>query len=145
MSSEVNAIGEGVVTYTGMVHGVDCDVMGHLNTARSAAIFDSATWTMLSRLGYRWRPDAEIGWVDRKNTIQYEREVPVDQPIRVVTRVTRLGEKSMTLLHGLQVGEARELATTYEAVLVQFDNVRRCATRIPDSYRAEIARYLSSG
>ncbi|MFC4312900.1 acyl-CoA thioesterase [Steroidobacter flavus] len=134
-----------VVTYTGIVHGVDCDVMGHLNTARSAALFDSATWAMLSRLGYRWRPDAEIGWVDRKNTIEYEREVPVDTPIRVVTRVTRLGEKSMTLLHELQVAEPWERATTFEAVLVQFDNRRRCATRIPDSHRAEIAKYLSPG
>jgi acyl-CoA thioester hydrolase len=145
MSSDVSATGESVVTYTGIVHGVDCDVMGHLNTARSAAIFDSATWVMLSRLGYRWRRDAEIGWVDRKNTIQYEREVPVDTPIRVVTRVTRLGEKSMTLLHELQVAESWERATTFEAVLVQFDNRRRAATRIPEANRAEIAKYLSQG
>lgn len=133
---------EDVVTYTGYVHGVDCDVMGHLNTARSAAMFDSATGALLSRLGYRWRPDAELGWVDVKNIIEYKREVPVDTGVRIVTRVIRMGEKSLTLLHELQRGEPWELATTCEAVLVQFDNQRRCSTRIPDDRRAEIGKYL---
>lgn len=133
---------DGVVTYTGMVYGVDCDVMGHLNTARSAAMFDSATWSMLKQLGYHWRRDAPLGWVDVKNVIQYEGEVAVDMPVRIVTRVVRLGEKSMTLLHELQTSEPWTRATTCEAVLVQFDNQLRRATRIPDEYRAEIARHL---
>jgi len=114
-----------VLTYTGAVHGVDCDLMRHLNTARCAAMFDSATWNMLKQLGYQWRREAELDWVDVKNVIQYEREVPVDSAVRIVSRVTRLGEKSITLLHELQVGEPWLRATTFEAVLVQFDNRRR--------------------
>lgn len=142
MSADESDDAGGVVTYVGLVHGVDCDLMGHLNTARYAAMYDSATWSMLNRLGYRWRRDAELGWVDVKNVIQYEREVPVDTAVRVVTQVTRLGEKSMTLLHQLQIGEAWTRASTFEAVLVQFDNQRRVSTRIPDLHRAQAAKYL---
>lgn len=132
-----------VVTYTSPVHGVDCDLMGHLNTARSAAIFDSATWRMLQQLGYQWHRDGELDWVDVKNVIQYEREVPVDSVLRVVSRVTRVGEKSITLLHELQVGEPWMRATTFEVVLVQFDTRRRCSAAIPPAHRAEIIRYLA--
>lgn len=133
-----------VVTYVGTVHGVDCDLMGHLNTARSAAMFDSASWSMLKLLGYVWHPAAELGWADVKNVIQYEREVPVDTPLQITSSVTRLGEKSITLLHELETGDPWTRATSFEAVLVQLDMRKRCSTRIPDAYRAEIARYLAS-
>jgi len=132
----------GTITYTAIVHGVDCDLMGHLNTARSAAMFDAATWNMMNRFGYRWRRDAELGWVDVKNVIQYEREVPVDAAVRIVTSVLRMGEKSITLLHELQTGESWARATSFEAVLVQFDNRHRRATAIPESYRTKIGEYL---
>lgn len=142
MSAGENEARDGAITYVGVVHGVDCDLMGHLNSARSAAMFDSATWSMLKLLGYRWRADTQLGWVDRKNVIQYEREVAVDMPVRVITRVTRLGEKSITLLHELQTADPWTRATTFEAVLVQFDNQLRCSTPIPDAYRVEISKYL---
>ncbi|MBL8266303.1 acyl-CoA thioesterase [Steroidobacter sp.] len=141
-TAPTNPTSEGVVTYVGVVHGVDCDLMGHLNTARYAAMYDSATWSMLNKLGFRWRADAPLGWVDVRNVIEYEREVPVDSAVRIVTRVKRVGEKSMTLLHELQTGDPWQRNSTFEAVLVQFDNVRRCSTRIPDEHRAEISKYL---
>jgi len=142
-ASENGAESVGVVTYSNLVHGVDCDLMGHLNSARAAAMFDAATWSMLKRLGYRWQRDAALGWVDVKNVIEYEREVPVDTAIRIVTSVRRLGEKSITLWHELQTGEPWTRATTFEAVLVQFDIQRRRPTPIPDGYRGEIVRYLT--
>lgn len=142
MSAGESGARDGAITYVGVVHGVDCDLMGHLNTARSAAMFDSATWSMLSRFGYRWHRDAQLGWVDLKNVIQYQREVAVDSKVRVITRVTRLGEKSITLLHELQTAEPWTIATTFESVLVQFDNQLRCSIRIPDAHRVEISKCL---
>lgn len=132
-----------VVTYVGTVHGVDCDLMGHLNTARYAAMFDSATWSMLKLLGYVWRPAAELGWADVKNVIHYEREVLVDMSLRITTRVTRLGEKSITLLHELEIGDPWSRAASFEAVLVQLDTQQRRSIRIPDAYRTEIEKYLA--
>jgi acyl-CoA thioesterase FadM len=130
------------VTYSGFVHSVDCDLMGHLNTARSAAIFDSANWKMLGLLGYRWRPDHKVGWADVKNVILYEREVPVDSVIHVESCVSRLGAKSITLHHELFVEGVSQRCTSFDAVLVQFDLVQRVAVPIEESYRTLASQYL---
>lgn len=134
--------GSKVVTYTGYVHGVDCDLFGHLNTARYGAIFDSATWRMLGVLGYRWQPGGTIGWADVKNTITYEGEVPVDSDVQVVSRVSRVGDKSVTLVHELAVDGHAQRAATIEAVLVQFDLRERKAVRVLDDFRREALKYV---
>lgn len=134
--------GRGAVTYSGVVHGVDCDLMGHLNTARSAAIFDSATWKMLGLLGYRWRPDLRIGWADVKNVILYEREVRVDSAIQVQSCVSRLGTKSITVHHELYVEGEPQRCTSFETVLVQFDLERRLAVPLEERYRTQASQYL---
>lgn len=134
--------GRRAVTYSGFVHSVDCDLMGHLNTARSAAIFDSANWKMLGLLGYRWRPDLKVGWANVKNVILYEREVPVDAVIHVASCVSRLGAKSITLHHELFVEGVSQRCTSFDAVLVQFDLSQRLAVPLEESYRARASQYL---
>lgn len=131
------------MTYSGAVHGVDCDLMGHLNTARYAAIFDSANWKMLALLGYRWQPGIRIGWADVKNVILYEREVRVDTVIEVTSCVSRLGTKSITLHHELFSRGETVRSASFEAVLVQLDLEQRVAIPLEEGCRALALQYLA--
>lgn len=82
-----------VVTYRGVAHPWLCDAMGHLNTRHYVGMFDDATVGFLAMLGYRTREWAAEGrgWVDARNVIEYESEVPPGNAVVVRSGVARLG------------------------------------------------------
>jgi acyl-CoA thioester hydrolase len=116
--------------------------MGHMNTARYAAIFDAATWTFLRALGYQWRVDAQWGWADVKNTFEYLRELPVDSHYYVSSFVSRLGGASFTLIHELHRSDESYLAARCEAILVSFDRHARKSVKLTDEFRARAWKVL---
>lgn len=126
-----------VLTYSGFIHGVDCDLMGHLNTARYAAIFDAASWRMFGSLGYRWSATAVLGWADVRNVIDYYSEVSVDSEVYTLSLMSRVGQKSITLVHELWVKGQSSAAARFEAVVVQFDLRMRRAVAIAAEYRSQ--------
>ena len=134
-----------IETYRGVVHGCDCDLMGHLNTVRYAAIFDSATWTMLRHLGYRWTREAQAGWADIRNVFEYKQEIPVDAVIFVESNISRLGKTSLTLHHELQYEDALHPggAARGEVVLVRFDLRERRPDPHPDDFRLAVLPFIA--
>ncbi len=143
MSAHLNAE-KAARTYEGNVHGVDCDLQGHLNTARYAAVFDAASWRLYGLLGYRWSSEAQIGWADVKSIITYHREVIVDSRITVRSMVFHLGTKSMTVFHELFVNDEHKPAASFELIVVQFDLKARRATEILAEYRHRAQEYLQT-
>ena len=130
-------------TYRGVVHGCDCDLMGHLNTVRYAAIFDSATWTMLRHLGYRWTREGRTGWADVRNVFEYAREIPVDSKVFVQTSISQLGRTSLKIYHRLHVeGASEDSSATAEIVLVRFDLRQRRPEPFPEEFREAAAPFL---
>jgi len=129
-------------TFRGMVCGVDCDLMGHMNTARYAVIFDAATWTFLRALGYRWQVDGQSGWTDAKNTFEYLRELPVDTQYYVLSSVSRLGGASLTLIHELYRSDESCISARCETILVSFDRHARKSMKLTDEFRERASQFL---
>jgi acyl-CoA thioester hydrolase len=129
-------------TYKGVVAGVDCDLMGHMNTARYAAVFDAATWAMLRVLGYSWKPDNIGGWADAKNVTEYFGELAVDASYNVVTSVSRVGTKSVTFVHELRRIDDTGVAARCEVVLVSFDRLARKSSPLPDEFRSRAEAHV---
>ncbi len=127
-----------VETYRGAVYPWHCDTMGHMNTQFYTAIFDSASFHMLSRLvPYSQMQARKHGWADVKMTVVYEHETPAGALVHVRSTLTRLGSKAIEYRHSLLNSESGVLHATADIVTVLFDLTARKALPIDDAIRAK--------
>ncbi|MEL6622910.1 MAG: acyl-CoA thioesterase, partial [Pseudomonadota bacterium] len=60
--------------------------------------------------------------------------------VDIGSRVARVGNKSLQLVHGVFLGGSETCVTTGECTLVFFDKVARGSTTPPDTLRTELQR-----
>lgn len=126
-----------IETYRGVVYPWHCDSMGHMNTQFYCAIFDAASFHMLSRLG----PYAELepqsqGWADVKQTIEYKHETRAGALVHVKSVLLKTGNKSVEFRHSMLNSETGALHATSENITVLFDLKARRALPLSDAIRA---------
>jgi acyl-CoA thioester hydrolase len=124
-------------TYRGAVYPWQCDSMGHMNTQFYCAIFDSAGFHALSRLG----PYAELkplgqGWADVKQTIEYKHKTRAGALVHVKSTLLRAGSKSVEIQHSLLNSESGALHATSATITVLFDLIGRKALPLSEAIRA---------
>ena len=119
-----------------------CDVMGHMTTRHYIAIFDDASYHLLSRV-FGWSgsdaADNDLGWVDVKHTVEYLDEVRNGQLLQVSGKLIKLGKKSIVVHYEMRETSSQKVVATLEAVSVLFNTKTREAVVIPDDMRPEIA------
>ena len=126
-----------IETYRGVAYPWHCDSMGHMNTQFYAALYDGATFHLLSMLGpYAELKQRGLGWADVRQLIEYKHEVPAGSLLVVRTTLKRLGNKSVEFLHELRNVETDRLHSTSEQVTVLFDLEKRAAAPLDETIRA---------
>ncbi|MEQ9641011.1 MAG: thioesterase family protein [Alphaproteobacteria bacterium] len=133
-----------VETFRGVVYPWDCDHLGHMNVKNYVGMFDQGAFHILSMMGFGSADMHDVGatLVDAQHTIKYLIEQPVGSLIRVESAVTRLGNKSIVVLHRMWNTETNEMGATSEVVSVYFDLKSRKSLPIPDAIRDRIKPFV---
>lgn len=113
----------------------DQDSMGHVNNVSIAAYFEVGRVQMVQTILDRF-DHPELDFILARVAIDYHNEFHYPGTVEVGARLLRLGNKSMTSVYGLFLGD-RCLATS-EAVNVFFDIDKRASVAPPDEIRAAL-------
>lgn len=122
---------------TDNIRFADVDVQGHVNNVKFATFVETGRVT-ISRdpvQGFQV-PDATFAL--RKLTIEYLAEMKWPGQVTIATRIQRLGTSSLTLAHGLFVGDT--CAATAESVLVLIDRQTHRPRPFPDDIAAKLRK-----
>jgi acyl-CoA thioester hydrolase len=117
----------------------DLDPQGHLNNAKYLTYFEHARISYIAHLGL-WKSDSfmDIGVILADAKVTYQSPVLFGQNIHVGVRISRLGNKSMTMEYLLEdTTDGSELATG-STVLVAYDYRKECTIPIPPQWRQVI-------
>lgn len=124
----------------------DLDPQGHVNNARYLTYMEQARVAYFRQLGL-WKEESwlDIGFILAEARVTFIRPILFGWPLRVGARVSRLGNKSMTMDYRLEdKRDSVELATG-SAVLVAYDYRTSTTLPIPDHWRERIDRFEELG
>ncbi len=120
----------------------DLDPQGHVNNARFLTYFEQARVHYLIHLGLFSQEQSflEIGIILAEAAITFKAPVYFGTQARVRARVSRLGNKSMTMEYEMADDEGKVYATG-SSVLVTFDYRTHSTIPIPPAWREKISRF----
>jgi acyl-CoA thioester hydrolase len=127
-----------IETYRAVVYPWHCDHQGHMTTMHYVGMFDAAFWHQLSAQGFTraYLEARGTGFVDVRDTIEYQAELPVGSLVVVESGLVKVGTTSVVGLHRMKDAETGEVAATSEKVTVYFDLTARRKTPLPNDLRA---------
>ena len=119
----------------------DCDMGGHVHNAAYLHYFESARVNFfVSELGTNWDWGAN-GLILKKNIVEYQHPVHIEDDLKVEVRTTHIGTKSFTLSYAVINGNGL-LMTSGESVVVCFDYTHNHSIEIPRKMKALLLRHL---
>lgn len=119
----------------------DQDPVGHVNNAAMATFLEQGRTTFIYPLMDQYAgPDLEI--VLARLIIDYLRELKFPGTVDIGSRVARVGNKSLALVHGVFAGESDTCVSTGACTLVFFDPVKRTSMSPPDDLRSHLTALI---
>ncbi len=131
-----------IETNKGVVHPWLCDVMGHLTVRHYTAMFDDASYHLANACGLNVTKESEIGFVDLQLTMKFISELPVGSLFYIRSGFSKLGNKSVTMVHQMFNCADDSLAATMEEVVVFFNLRSRQSMMMPDEFRKKAEALL---
>jgi acyl-CoA thioester hydrolase len=125
------------------VRYADLDPQGHVNNARHLTFFEQARIQYLINLGLfaTGQSYMDMGLIIAEARVTYLAPVYFGQDVRVGTRTTRLGDKSLTVEHTLFDGATGVELATASTVLVAYDYRAEKSMPLPDEWREKIMAF----
>ena len=113
------------------------DANQHMNVAYYMVVFDKATEAFLQQLGIgRAYTESGAGTVFAlEANIRYERELRLQEEVRITTRLVDHDRKLMHLLHSMRREGSGERAATMDLLLLHVDPVTRRSSPWPPEAR----------
>jgi acyl-CoA thioester hydrolase len=117
----------------------DLDPQGHVNNAKYLTYMEQARVGYIRRLGV-WKGDSflDIGIILADARVTFRSPILFGMDVRVGVRVTKLGNKSLTMQYRLENGVAGLELATGESVLVAYDYRSAQTIPVPGEWRAAI-------
>jgi len=113
----------------------DMDILGHLNNAVYATLFEAGRVAYVEqRLGAM--TPAGAGYVIVRLEIDFRAEARYPGTADIMTAITRLGASSMTFAQQIRI--AGKLVASAACICALFDLTRRTALRLPEHLREQI-------
>ena len=127
-----------IETFRAVVYPWHCDHQGHMTTMHYVGMFDAAFWHHVSAMGFTraYMTQQATGFVDVKDTIEYQAELAVGSLVVIESGLLRVGTSSITTRHQMRDSETNTIAATSEKVSAYFDLNARCATPIPKAIKS---------
>ena len=127
--------GQGTLLTSVTLRYSDMDVLGHLNNAVYATLFEAGRVAYVEEKLAALTP-AGTGYVIVRLEIDFNAEARYPGTADITTAITRLGGSSMTFTQEIRI--AGKLVASATCVCALFDLTRRKALRLPDSMRERI-------
>jgi acyl-CoA thioester hydrolase len=120
----------------------DLDPQGHVNNASYLTFIEQARIAYIRHLGL-WPGDSflNIGVIVADVHLTFRAPILFGEDLQVGVRVTRLGNKSLTMEHVVEEAAAHTEFATASTVLVAYDYHAHQTILIPAEWRQVIARF----
>jgi acyl-CoA thioester hydrolase len=121
----------------------DLDAMRHVNNATYLTYLEEARIAYFKDVLNMQKNDLDFGAVVARIDISYLQPVTLGEEIEVLTRVSKLGNKSSDVEHIIIVNRNGEKLTAAEALtkLVSYDYEKLCSTVIPVKVKERIKEF----
>ena len=132
------------ITYRGVVHPWQCDVMGHMNVVYYASKFDDAAWQFLSMLGIdaAYFEKTRCGVAALEQHITYVSELHAGATVTVRSGLIELTEKVVRIRHEMRNNSTGGLSAAMILTIVHFDTRRRKSCPFPQNVHARAQEYI---
>jgi acyl-CoA thioester hydrolase len=119
----------------------DIDAQGHVNNAKYLTYMEQGRMAYLLQLGM-WDGSSfvDIGTILAQVKVDYLAPIRLLQPIRVGVRVSRLGNKSLTMQYGLEDAQSAQKLATGESIVVAYDYRQHTSIPVPEAWRKAIIK-----
>jgi acyl-CoA thioester hydrolase len=127
------------------VRYADLDPQGHVNNARFLTFFEQARVSYLIHLGLFSKDQSflEVGIIIADAKVTFLAPVYFGQDVRVGVRVSRIGNKSMTMEYQVLDGANRQELANGSTTLVAYDYHLHQTMPVPDEWRTKIHQFES--
>ena len=117
----------------------DLDPQGHVNNAKYLTYMEQARVAYIRHLGV-WKGDSflDIGIILAEVSVTFLKPITLGMDVRVAVRVSRLGNKSLTMEYRLENGPGGEQLATGDSVLVAYDYHSGETIPVPPGWRQAI-------
>ncbi len=117
----------------------DQDSFGHVNNTLYFRWFESARLEYLARIGLSAsKAAASVGPILAAINCNFRRQLKFPDHVQIGARITRMGSKSLTMVHSIYSEAAGAIAADGESTLVAFNYPEQRSCPIPDEIRAAI-------
>jgi acyl-CoA thioester hydrolase len=122
----------------------DLDPQGHVNNARYMTYLEQARIAYIRRLGL-WESDSflDVGIILANAQITFQKPILFYDQIQVGVRISRLGNKSLTMQYQIVRIENGEIFADASTVLVTYDYHQQVTIPIPENWRTTIQSFES--
>ena len=115
-----------------------------MNTQFYCQLFDGATLHFLAEIAKRSDlQQAECGWVDLRQVIEYKHEIRSGELLVIRTQMTKVGNSSLGFLHELRDTDSETLRATSEHVVALFSLTQRKSTPLGPEARQRATALLN--
>ena len=122
----------------------DLDPQGHVNNASYLTYLEQARIAYIRNLGL-WEKKSflDVGIILADVQITFQKPILFHDLIQVGVKITRLGNKSLTMQYEIEGIESRELFARASTVLVTYDYHLQASIPIPENWRTTIQKFES--
>jgi len=129
-------------THNIQIRFADLDTQWHVNNARYMTFMEDARYAYITSLGlFDGQSFHELPMIVAKVTIDYLAPIHPGQDVCVKTRVSRLGNKSLTFQFHIQEKASGKPVAKAETIIVAFDYPAKKSIPIPENWRCKIAAF----
>ena len=114
----------------------DIDIFHHVNNVAQQSYFDVGKSDYFSRVLECELMDVRPMIVTVSTSTSYMGQIRREDPIEVITRTEKIGDKSITLFQ--QIVCRGEVRSESRSVMVAFDFERQESVRVPDEWRHKL-------
>jgi acyl-CoA thioester hydrolase len=116
------------------------DAFGHVNNVVYFRWFESARVAYLNDTGLQsLMSQANLGPILASIKCDFRRQLNFPDTVRVGARITRIGNKSVSMEHAIYSDALQAIAATADSVVVLFDYARQGSCMVPVEVRAKIS------
>jgi acyl-CoA thioester hydrolase len=120
----------------------DLDPQGHVNNAKFFTYLEQTRISYVIHLGlWEGKSFSDIGFILAEVRLTFRAPILFGQKVQVGARVTRLGNKSLTMEYRMEDAQSGETFATGDAVLVTYDYHSQTTIPIPERWRAVIEEF----
>jgi acyl-CoA thioester hydrolase len=118
----------------------DLDPQWHVNNSRSLTFIEQARFAYIVELDlWDGKDFFNLGLIVADAHLAFVAPIELGQELRVFTRVSRLGNKSLIFEYEIRDEHSNEVLTRAETVMVYFDYHTRTSQPVPEAWRAKIS------